>query len=274
MSDVILYDAVDCINCFACMTACSSENRLREKRKTHQDIAVSMNSEGSDTYYLTPVSHEIGEFPNARTIVGFHHCNHCENAPCLENCPSHAIERRPGGQVVINEAACVGCQTCVDVCPYNVPHYSPQTNKASKCIGCYDRVENGLPQACVSACPTGALISGTREEMLEEGRKRRQHYQDTLKQDIVLYGDEAPNDTVGKLNWLTIAPKEYSEQYLIPENPKEVGMQIRSVAKDVSGIGVGVTAGALALHGLFYFSQRKKQVQEAELKESQKQEEK
>lgn len=268
MSDVILYDAVDCINCFACMSACSSENRLRQQRNTKQDIAISMNSEGSDTYYLNPVMQEVGEYPDARTIVGFHHCQHCENAPCLTNCPSHAIERRPGGQVVINEAACIGCQTCVDVCPYNVPHYDTQTNKASKCIGCYDRVENGLPQACVSACPTGALQSGSREEMVAEGRRRKQNYEQSLQQDMVLYGDEAPNANVGQLNWLTIAPAAYREQYLIPENPKEVGMQVRSVAKQLSGIGVGVTAGALALHGLFYFSQRKKLVQQVELKEN------
>lgn len=168
---------------------------------------------------------------------------------------------------MINEKACVGCQTCVDVCPYNVPQYDPQTNKASKCIGCYDRIENGLPQACVSACPTGALQSGSREEMIAEGRHRKAHYEKSLQQKIVLYGEEAPNSYVGRLHWLTIAPKVYQNEYLIPENPKEIGMQIRSVVKDWSGVGVGVTAGALALHGLFYFTQRKNLVQQAEFKE-------
>lgn len=83
----------------------------------------------------------------------------------------------------------------------------------------------------------------------------------------MLYGEEAPNSYVGRLHWLTIAPKVYQNEYLIPENPKEIGMQIRSVVKDWSGVGVGVTAGALALHGLFYFTQRKNLVQQAEFKE-------
>lgn len=264
MSDVILYDAIDCINCMACMTACSNENRLRQSRQFHADIAVSANTSADETYYLRPVKTEAGEYPEAKTLVGFKHCHHCEKAPCLENCPAHAIERRPGGQVVIDEATCIGCRTCIDACPFDVPVYNPATNTASKCIGCYDRVESGLKQACVSACPTGAMISGTREEMVQEALRRQAHYQSHLGQDILVYGVDAPSRYVGELNWISIAPQEYQEAYLLPESPAATGMQIRNVSKSLGSLGIGATLVAAAAHGLFYMKHRKQEVQQAE----------
>jgi Fe-S-cluster-containing dehydrogenase component len=35
-------------------------------------------------------------------------------------CPTGAIHRAsPGGQVVINDATCIGCATCANSCPYD-----------------------------------------------------------------------------------------------------------------------------------------------------------
>ena len=166
-----MYDSISCLNCLACMSACSMENRMRMERDEGITIERGVNEYLPRSYYLRPWRREVGEFPNARLLVAFEHCRHCEFAQCLIHCPAEAIERRPTGQVVINASACIGCRTCRDACPFNIPFYDKQTGKAGKCIGCYDRVEAGMKPACVSACPSEALISGPEDEVIAEGAR-------------------------------------------------------------------------------------------------------
>ncbi|PJE78763.1 Anaerobic dimethyl sulfoxide reductase chain B [invertebrate metagenome] len=264
MKDTIFYDAVNCINCFACMAACSTENRLRQKRQG-KDLIQILNEEESDSFYLKPVTTQKGSYPDAVTVVGFKHCQHCEKAPCLDNCPSKAIERRPGGQVVINDDACTGCRTCVDVCPFDVPQYNPARNKVSKCIGCFDRVENGLKPACVNACPTGALISGPREEILKKARERKTHYEKRLNKPVVLYGAESESHYVGKLGWITLAPAAYAEEYLLPDSPEKQSMALRSFVRSSSGWGMGLVACAAAVHSLYWLKKRREKIADKEV---------
>lgn len=264
MRHLMLYDTLSCLNCFACMSACSAENRMRMARDEGIHIERSSNALLPETFYFTPVRREVGAYPKARVLVAFHHCRHCEHAPCLANCPSGAIERRPGGQVVINASACIGCRTCIDVCPYDVPRYDPVSNTAKKCIGCYDRVESGRQQVCVSACPAGALVSGSEAEVIAEGEKRLGRYAERLGGEYMLYGKEAVNATVGRTGWLTLAPKALAEAYLLPENPVKRTMQARQGSKTLGTMGLaGIGAGA-ALHSLHWLSARKKKVREEE----------
>jgi len=86
-------------------------------------------------------------------------CVHCENAPCLLACPVGAIaEDAATGTVQVREEKCIGCFTCLLVCPYGAVRLSFDRKKAHKCDGCGDRLREGLEPACVSGCPTKALI--------------------------------------------------------------------------------------------------------------------
>ncbi|MGL5514555.1 MAG: 4Fe-4S dicluster domain-containing protein, partial [Sporomusa sp.] len=65
------------------------------------------------------------------------------------------------GVNTIDERKCVGCKYCVIACPYQARFVNPVTGAADKCTFCYDnRVVKGDKPACVSVCPTGALIFG------------------------------------------------------------------------------------------------------------------
>ena len=55
-------------------------------------------------------------------------------------------------------------------CPYDIPRKA-EDGTLSKCDMCNDRVENGLPPACVKVCPTGAMNFGDRAEMLDLAQK-------------------------------------------------------------------------------------------------------
>ena len=46
-------------------------------------------------------------------------CLHCADPVCMIGCPTGAIHRDAfGGEVVINQATCIGCKLCATNCPY------------------------------------------------------------------------------------------------------------------------------------------------------------
>lgn len=81
-------------------------------------------------------------------------CRHCQDAPCMHACISGAIHRTAEGVVRSDPDRCIGCWTCVMVCPYGVIGRLNDTRKAYKC----DRCPDLETPACVSACPTKALL--------------------------------------------------------------------------------------------------------------------
>jgi anaerobic carbon-monoxide dehydrogenase iron sulfur subunit len=87
-------------------------------------------------------------------------CRHCEEAPCLQACISGAITRNAAGEVLTAEEKCIGCWTCVMLCPFGVIGRHLETHTAYRCDRCQDRSE----PACVQACPTRALRYGTAEQ--------------------------------------------------------------------------------------------------------------
>ena len=256
------YDTTPCIRCFSCMVGCSTENRLRMQREEGIGVEKTMQAKLMHQGHLTPKRRELGTFPNARHVTAFHHCNHCENAPCLTICPSDAIKKRPGGEVIIGHESCIGCSSCVDACPFDVP--SVVDGKAFKCHGCYDRVENGLKPSCVNSCPTDAMFSGTSEEVLKEANRRAQFYTKVTGKKHVVYGDKEVNSYVGKLKWITIVPEEDLEAYQLDTDPTRLLMQGRDTAKFLgAGATMAVVAGSIG-HLVYWFSKRKEKIKAEE----------
>ena len=70
------------------------------------------------------------------------------------------------------EENCIGCGYCVKGCPFNIPRISQEDRKAYKCTLCSDRVAVGQAPACAKACPTGAIMFGTKEAMIEQADTR------------------------------------------------------------------------------------------------------
>jgi carbon-monoxide dehydrogenase iron sulfur subunit len=79
-------------------------------------------------------------------------CQQCETAPCLNACPVKAISREKElNRVVVNQDKCIGCRTCVAVCPFGAMAYNSLTHQVMKCDFC-----DGDPQ-CVRFCETKAI---------------------------------------------------------------------------------------------------------------------
>ena len=112
------------------------------------------------TEYVNP------ETDNLEWLIRKDGCMHCEDPGCLKACPAPgAIVQYSNGIVDFDRTNCIGCGYCVKGCPFNIPRISSVTHKAYKCTLCSDRVAVGQGPACAKACPTQAIVFGTKEEM-------------------------------------------------------------------------------------------------------------
>ena len=81
-------------------------------------------------------------------------CRHCEDPMCVKSCISGALSKKDG-TVCIDRNKCVGCLTCILVCPYGA--MSQNANGAvQKCELCMGNT-CGEP-ACVKGCPNRAIV--------------------------------------------------------------------------------------------------------------------
>ncbi len=99
-------------------------------------------------------------------------CRHCERAPCLEVCPTHALYRDEDGAVLVDPTKCIGCAMCTFVCPFGIPEISPRKRYVIKCDMCRDLRDQGLPPACAQLCPASAISFGSFEEVIDRVRAR------------------------------------------------------------------------------------------------------
>jgi formate dehydrogenase iron-sulfur subunit len=98
---------------------------------------------------------------------------HCEDPGCLKACPAPgAIVQYSNGIVDFVHENCIGCGYCIKGCPFNIPRISQVSQKAYKCTLCSDRVAVGQGPACAKACPTQAIVFGTKEEMKAHAQSR------------------------------------------------------------------------------------------------------
>jgi anaerobic dimethyl sulfoxide reductase subunit B (iron-sulfur subunit) len=145
-------DSAACTGCKACEIAC----------KDKYDLAVGVSWRRVAEYAggawaeLSDGTVQPNMFAYYMSIA----CNHCEKPICLENCPAEAISKRDDGIVLIDDSKCVGCRYCEWVCPYSAPQFNSATGKMTKCTFCHDFLSQGLPTACVAACPSRALDFG------------------------------------------------------------------------------------------------------------------
>ena len=79
-------------------------------------------------------------------------CNHCQDAPCMNACPVKAIYRdKELDSVTVDYDTCIGCRTCVAVCPFGAMSYNSIDHQVFKCDFC-----GGDPQ-CVRFCDVKAI---------------------------------------------------------------------------------------------------------------------
>jgi len=142
-----------CVGCRSCQLSCAIEH------SAGKNLYAAIAEEPIPRYRLFVERSDSLNVPLT--------CRHCDPAPCLEACIAGAIQRDSRGAVVHLEDRCVGCWTCLMVCPYGVLGQRREKRVAVKCDRCADRA---VP-ACVSACPTKALVYEEADEFAARIRK-------------------------------------------------------------------------------------------------------
>ena len=92
-------------------------------------------------------------------------CQHCDDAPCVRACLTGALSRDlETGVVTVDEERCIGCGTCMLVCPVGVLQLDKKQKKMLKCDLCQGEE---IP-ACVANCPNEALAYVDEPEAVPE----------------------------------------------------------------------------------------------------------
>jgi formate dehydrogenase iron-sulfur subunit len=235
----ILVDVTKCIGCGSCVEACQKANEQPAhdaKGFDHQTYTFLMDR-GHDTY--------------VRRL-----CMHCENPSCASVCPVGALRKTAEGPVTYDPDKCMGCRYCMMACPFGVPTYEwySAVPRVRKCQMCAHRGAAG--PACAEACPTGATITGDRDELLAEARRR-------VASDPTTYFQRVYGVTeAGGTDVLYIGPRE-SAALGLPrvETNGPLPDLTWNALKHIPDV---VLFGGVFLGGLFWLTKRKEDVARAE----------
>jgi len=89
-------------------------------------------------------------------------CQHCDEAPCVYACLTGAITRDPiRGVIEVDDERCIGCWTCILVCPFGAIRQDTNQRKIVRCDMCQGQ---DIP-VCVANCPNEALVYAEIEDM-------------------------------------------------------------------------------------------------------------
>ena len=116
-------DGDRCVGCQLCMFACVR----RLGRGGLEETCIHVNSAGG--------------FRKGFVVIV---CRACPDAPCARVCPTEALIQRDGGGVKLKADLCIGCENCVEACPFGAVFWDGHENKPQICVYC---------GYCVPYCP-------------------------------------------------------------------------------------------------------------------------
>jgi formate dehydrogenase iron-sulfur subunit len=245
----VLVDTTKCVGCWWCYAACKQAHNLPETIKPDPNNPPKLNS---DVWTTLSTSKKGGEWLFAKR-----QCMHCEHPACVEACVVGALEKTPDGPVIYDDRKCIGCRYCMVACPFGVPNFEWEdpTPWIRKCTFCADRLAEGLAPACVSACPTGALKFGEREDLLAEARGRIAT--EPKKYIDYIYGEKEAGGT----SWLYISAVPLEKLGFPDLGSEPVTINAARAMGMVPPVLLGVAA---VMTGVYWLTKRRQKLDQAE----------
>jgi tetrathionate reductase subunit B len=137
----------------ACVSACRSEHGWKDTGKPE-----------TDAQWIRKVNLLDRETGHQKFLPMM--CQHCEDPPCVDVCPTGASFKRADGIVLVNKHTCIGCRYCMIACPYKARSFIHENlhdqlpvaprgkGTVESCTLCVHRIdrdgENAVP-ACAEA---------------------------------------------------------------------------------------------------------------------------
>ncbi|MCW8853510.1 MAG: 4Fe-4S dicluster domain-containing protein [Gammaproteobacteria bacterium] len=175
--------------CTACVSACNEENGIQSNDRPESDPQWIRKVKLRDT--------QTGHVTSLPMM-----CQHCENPPCVDVCPTGASMKREDGIVLVDKHICIGCRYCMMACPYKARSFVHETITDQKdyaprgkgtvesCTMCVHRVDDGGTPACVEACNAaehGAMIFGDlKDPQSEISKELEKHGGKQIRADLRL----------------------------------------------------------------------------------------
>src|SRR5512142_1167794 len=239
-SKALLIDITKCVGCRACEAACKQVHNFPDRTDTELNATA-----------FTVVQEREGKFVRRM-------CMHCDDPACASACPVGGIKKTAQGAVRYDGSKCIGCRYCMIACPFSVPKY--EWNKlapyVTKCDMCAQGVLAGQQTLCAEACPTGATIFGSREELLNEAHKRIVENPGQYVPRI--YGETEVGGT--SVFYLSDVPFEQLG-FVAPPSAQPLPTLTAAALGEVPTV---VIVGGSLLSGLYWFTQRRREVAMAE----------
>lgn len=182
----MLYDTTLCIGCKTCVVACKQAN----------DLPQSVGHIADSQLYDAPLDLDA----DTKNVIKLYkdgqresymkaQCMHCIDPGCASACMLHSLHKNETtGIVEYDPQYCVGCRYCQMACNFGVPKYefTKLSARIVKCEYCRHRQKDAAVQtatglthyplgqgpACCEVCPRGAVIYGTRDELIAIAKQR------------------------------------------------------------------------------------------------------
>ena len=234
-------DPTVCIGCKACEVACKEWNQVPDDGfiwlgNSYDNTGRLGASSWRHVMFLEQdrqkgdqvVGSTNGEDP-FRWVFLSDVCKHCEQAGCLEACPTGSIVRTETGTVFVQDDVCNGCGYCVVSCPFGVIDRRPKpladAGGAFKCTFCYDRQKSGLTPACAKVCPTESIVFGRLDDLRARAKQRVQQLRESGYRDAQLY-DPTETSVRGIHAFFLILGEP--EAYGLPSRPQVPAIYLKS----------------------------------------------
>jgi tetrathionate reductase subunit B len=175
----MLIDTAKCADgCDDCVKACNKENGL------------SGGLSPTDSQWMRKV--ELKDMRSGRELALPMMCQHCEEPPCVEVCPTGSSFKRADGIVLVDKHLCIGCRYCMMACPYKARSFIHETledqlpdtprgkGTVESCNFCVVRVDEGRTPACVEACTAenhNAMVFGDMNDPASDISRQLKQYE-------------------------------------------------------------------------------------------------
>lgn len=182
----MLIDTDKCADgCTACVSACSDENGWGKTEKHSNAL--------QQPEWIRKVQVKDTTTKKVTNLVLM--CQHCEQPPCVDVCPTNASIKRADGIVLVDSHRCIGCRYCMLACPYDArsfvheaisdqkPYRPRGIGTVESCTLCVHKVDNDDgTTACADACKKEgheAILFGDLYDTNSEISKRLKQYPST-----------------------------------------------------------------------------------------------
>jgi formate dehydrogenase iron-sulfur subunit len=188
----ILVDTSKCTACRGCQMACKQWNQLPATQTKNWGSYQNPQDLSADTWKL--VRFADGVNGNGKVYWNFFsdQCRHCLSPGCMAAADKEEIvqDAKTGAVLFTPKTKDLDFKATLEGCPYNIPRQDPKSKQLFKCTMCFDRITNDRIPACVKSCPTGSLVFGERDKILELAKKRVEELKKSYPMAAALNADD------------------------------------------------------------------------------------